>query len=34
MTTKESYPNVLVMTVITPIALALIAATMAIIGLI
>ncbi len=33
-TTKESYPHVLVMTVITPIALALIAATMAIIGLI
>lgn len=33
-TTKKSYPHVLVMTVITPIALALIAATMAIIGLI
>ena len=33
-TTKESYPHVLVMTVITPIALALIAATTAIIGLI
>lgn len=33
-TTKESYPYVLVMTVITPIALALVAATMAIFGLI
>ncbi len=32
-TTKESYPHVLVMTVITPIVLALIAATMAIVGL-
>ena len=33
-TTKESYPHVLVMTVITPIVLALIAAAMAIVGLI
>ena len=33
-TTKESYPHVLVMTVITPIVLALLAATMAIFGII
>ena len=33
-TTKESYPHVLIMTVITPIVLALIAAGMAIMGII
>lgn len=33
-TTKESYPHVLVMTVITPIVLALVAAVMAIVGII
>ena len=33
-TTKESYPYVMVMTVITPIVLALVAAGMAIVGLI